>query len=431
MTSAGLFTMSAAGGTPKRIETGSVGAMMNVGYPFVPVSAQQVLLPIDVGGSPRVGILERVDTAWRVRSSEIIGLPRARLADYLLVESAGKLRLGRFDIRKLALSGPGQHVLEEVSNPSLLEVSAKGDAAYLVPGAPSPGADELVWVDRAGKATSFPARWTQFGFPRLSPDGKRTVTIGPPKGQTTGRRVLVTELGSGRETVLGLSEQVDQASDAIWTRDGRTVVFSRFPTDRPALLSQPADASAPPKVLYEGAREFFPTSWSLDGSQLIGYGTTERSGYDLLVLETAGGVPRPLVSAQGDQMLGHVSPNGQWLAYTSNETGRSEVYVVPFDGGSTKATVSVDGGFSPLWAADGRELYFRHGNRVMAVTVRRGSEFTATVPKPLFEGPYYVNAIGERSFEVAPDGRFVMLRAGSGGELRVILNWVEEVRSVR
>ena len=133
---------------------------------------------------------------------------------------------------------------------------------------------------------------------------------------------------------------------------------------------------------------------------------------------------QPFLESTFRKRQGRFSPDGKWVAYTSNESGRDEVYVVPNPGPGGKTPVSTEGGTTPTWARNGRELFYRNGNKMMAVDVAAGAAFRAGAPKVLFEHP--------GDFDVAPDGRFLMIKPAAQQvqtvELRVVVNWFEELR---
>jgi Tol biopolymer transport system component len=126
-----------------------------------------------------------------------------------------------------------------------------------------------------------------------------------------------------------------------------------------------------------------------------------------------------------------LSPDARWVAYTSNQSGRSEVYVQAFPGSSGRSQVSTDGGTEPVWARSGRELFYRVGDRMMAVAVESRSTFKAAAPRVLFTGRYASVAWGEANYDVSPDGRFLMLRSEAqppATELHLVVNWFAELQ---
>jgi hypothetical protein len=142
--------------------------------------------------------------------------------------------------------------------------------------------------------------------------------------------------------------------------------------------------------------------------------------------------PQPFLQTPFWEGEAQFSPDGRWLAYVSNETGRYEVYVQPFPGPGGKRQISAGGGREPVWARQGRELFYRNGNQVMAVDVTLGSSFSAGKPRPLFEGQYFAQP-GFINLDVAPDGqRFLLLQDATPDaaltQIHLIQNWFEELK---
>ena len=144
---------------------------------------------------------------------------------------------------------------------------------------------------------------------------------------------------------------------------------------------------------------------------------------------------RPLIDTPFDDRRPALSHDGRWMAYQSNEAGRFEIYVLPYpDVGAGRWQISIDGGVSPVWAHDGTELIYRNGDAMMRVAVETDPAFVQGVPEVLFEGAYYYGT--GRSYDVAPDGRFLMLKAGAEGDapppstqIEVVVNWFEELKA--
>ena len=166
-----------------------------------------------------------------------------------------------------------------------------------------------------------------------------------------------------------------------------------------------------------------PLSWSSDG-QTLAFG----NGQDVWLLPL-GGEPIPVLTMAAREIGAASSPNGRWLAYVSDESGRDEIYVQPYPEAGRRWTISTSGGRAPLWSQQGDELYYRHENRVMVVPVETDPTFSNGVPRMLFEGSYLrSDRFGMPYYDVSPDGqRFLMLTSPSKAGLHVVLNWFEEL----
>ena len=173
-------------------------------------------------------------------------------------------------------------------------------------------------------------------------------------------------------------------------------------------------------------------SWSSDGTLLVYTDSGASTGDDIWVLPR-GEAPRPVVATSANERAPALAPNGKWIAYQSDASGRAEIYVQPFSGPGARQLISTNGGREPVWSRDGRELFYRESSAVMAVAVERGDSFRAGAPKLLFDGPYLNDLTGHASYDVSPDGRrFLMIRNQEGGlaELRVVVNFPEELKGL-
>jgi dipeptidyl aminopeptidase/acylaminoacyl peptidase len=235
----------------------------------------------------------------------------------------------------------------------------------------------------------------------------------------------------------------------LWTPDGKRIVFSLDPslTDNAALPARarvidvdggatalyavPADGSRPPEELLKSTYPPYPLSFSPDGAHLAFRILSPVTRNDIEVLSLADHQVSHLQAAPYDELSPAFAPDGRWIAYVSDESGRDEVYVRPYPGQSGKVAVSNGGGRAPVWSRDGRELFYRQGTAVMAVPVTLQPAFTVGKSRRLFEGPYELPSTGGNPYyDVAPDGRFVMIRSvdpAAGRQLRVVLNWFEEL----
>jgi serine/threonine-protein kinase len=250
--------------------------------------------------------------------------------------------------------------------------------------------------------------------------------------------IWVWDLGRATLTRLTFDRGLD--SFPVWTRDGRRIAFSstRGVAAGSNLYWQTADGTGTVERLRESAEPNtqFPTSFSPDGTRLlfVEFGSTTGADIGILPLE---GERRatPLLQTTAQEGYARVSPDGRWVAYESNESGRNEIYVRPFpevNGGRWQ--VSTAGGFDPLWGRDGRELfYFVASGTVMATPIQpgTGATFAAGNPRVVFDGRYV-----EQGYDVSPDGqRFLMIKdarpTGEGpppSQFIVVQNWLEELK---
>jgi len=222
--------------------------------------------------------------------------------------------------------------------------------------------------------------------------------------------------------------------NSIWTPDGKRIVFPWQKSTVPNLFSQPFDGSSPMERLTTSEYGQHPESWSSDGQTLALVETHADSGEDIVLLETRSGRVRPFLNSQFDEMYPEFSPDGRWIAYSSNESKRNEVYVRPFPGPGMKVPISSQGGVEPLWARNGKQLFYRWGGQVWAVDVRTDGGFATGKPRLLFERPGYSGGVPIRGYDLSQDGqRFLMVKYEQRKptpvtEMILVQNWFEELK---
>ncbi|HSD72507.1 MAG TPA: hypothetical protein VLE54_06940, partial [Thermoanaerobaculia bacterium] len=282
------------------------------------------------------------------------------------------------------------------------------------------------WYDRTGKelgpATSEPL--TARGF-RLSPDDSRlAANIFDLAGGNMD--IWVIDLKRGVRSRLTFEPTIE--TSPVWSSDGARIAYSSDRRGQP-LLVKSASGTAGEEILFQSDDAKNPTSWSTDGRFLLFTRTLPKTKTDVWVLPLFGDrKPFPLVQSQFIDRNGQFSPDGRWVAYVSDESGRLEIFVVPFPGPGGKWQVSTGGGSGPHWSADGTELFYVTGDRdLMTVEVKSGSEFQASSPKPLFS---LSSLTPVTVFEVSRDGRRFLQgipREATGSPVTLVLNWTAEL----
>lgn len=292
---------------------------------------------------------------------------------------------------------------------------------------------ELVWVDRTGKVVGTLHEGLRYTMdPRISPDGGRvaiTVLEGPNSD--------VWVLDTARNTLQPLTRHPGEDFDPVWSPDGSSLaIASEIGEDRgedgPALAWIPELGGVTEQLVStpeSGALEF-PTSWTPDGRSILI--TTRRAGRsaDIALFSLDGdGKPVPLLDTPADEVGGRISPDGRWLVYVSDLSGRDEIWIRPFPGPGTGIQVSTDGGFEPVWSWDSREIFYRSGLEMLVVGVSPGAEPVPSPPRQLFLGRFERNLFGGESanFDVSPEGdRFLMVRRKETVRptvIHIVLNW--------
>jgi Tol biopolymer transport system component len=282
----------------------------------------------------------------------------------------------------------------------------------------------LFWLDREGNETPITEEPGSYIYPTLSPDGKRLSVS--HHGQ-----VWIYELGEdGRRMRL---TQEGSSIVSLFTPDATRIAFGSYQPDE-NLYWMAADGGAMELLLEEENRQY-PLDWDAAGNLLVLQWTDPRSGYDIWTLTLDGDrEARPLLNSPHNERWAQLSPDGRWMTYASDESGRYEIYVVTFPGLRGKRAVSIDGGIEPRWSPRGDEIFFKAGgegdlNRahstLMVASVTGDATLAFGTPRMLFEGDYIVGACCAHSYDVAPDGaRFVMTkgRPESKRRLNVLLN---------
>ncbi|MGH9366884.1 MAG: protein kinase domain-containing protein [Thermoanaerobaculia bacterium] len=340
-----------------------------------------------------------------------------------------KLHAAPFDLERLAATGPAVAVLEGAANDAgsgaaLFDVSPTGALAY-VPGGTQFAARSLVRLDRSGKAETI-LEASQYLSPRVSPDGRRlALWIEDVKAQ-----VCVYDLA--RAAVSRAAWSPDDHSP-VWSPDGRSLAFESGREGAHQIYIGQADGTGENARVTAGEHHHYLTDWSRDGRWLAFVEFHPKTGADVWIAAADGrGEARPVVRTPSSEKEAAFSPDSRWLAYVSDESGLYEVYVQPFPGPGSRIQVSTGGGEEPAWSRDGRELFYRSGNRMMAVPVGSGQQLDPGKPEPLFTGMFFDNITPSRSYDVGPDGRFWMVTEPVGEELpqeiHVVLGFAEELR---
>jgi serine/threonine-protein kinase len=361
----------------------------------------------------------------------------ARSGHLLVVTGDGKLLAVPFDPKKMAVTGAPVAVLDGMLRAGPFElnlaVSANGTLVYTSGG--SSATTSVWWVNRDGSGSEVDTSWHVQGTissVSLSPDG-RALAVTSTRGAS--QDVWVKQLPTGPFSRLTFGDTAHFRGE--WTADGRSVVYiADLGSGAGDPVLRRADGTGAPRVLLHAKGMTFgqavPTK---DGRWLVlRRSTAEPGGGDLYAVKLGDTAVVPLVTGPARELSPAVSPDSRWLAYGSDESGTSEIYVRPFpDVAAARWQVSASGGTNPVWSRDGRELFYINGRGEMAgVALRPGPTFTAGEPRALFSVSQFTVGGNAGVFDVSPDGkRFVMVRpvAGLGEtELVVVQNWFEELK---
>ncbi|MCU1292867.1 MAG: protein kinase [Bryobacterales bacterium] len=365
------------------------------------------------------GRLERFDL--------LVATPLAVLGDqFVYVAPTGGLMAVRFDNSAHKPVGePIQltdGVLVDAIAGAKASVSASGTLAYLS------GRPEFQAVLVGGNSaipTPLIKEPGNYTYPRYSPDGTKVAITVANSGVFD---IFVYNVA--RNTLTRLTTERSNYRPE-WSPDGRYVIFVADKANKTGIWRQPADGSGPAELLYTPEVQPLEALMSPDGKWLL-YRTSPGAKFsrDIFAVPLTGEkIPVPIVTGPSAESFPRLSPDGRWLAYQSNESGRFEIYVRPFPGSGARIQVSDNGGTEPLWSRSGRALYYRGpANEVIEVSVTAGADFSIGARKTVLTGDYLTDT-SHPSYDVAPDGRFLMMQRG-GAESRTIVvhNWITELR---
>jgi len=454
----GIMTVSEAGGTSAPIVTTKTGEVATMPQ-MLPGGKWLLFLLHTAGAALDQGqaVVQSPATSERRVLLNNVRDVRFVPSGHLVYGRANTLLAQAFDPLRLKLSGEPVPVLDGVSNASpagpgmFYAVSSTGSLVY-VPGTitNTTSATSLVRVGRDGTRTVLAEVAGMSWFPRFSPDGTR-VAYGLSRGPTLNdlSDLWVLDVARGARTRVTFAK--NNRFYPIWTRDGLRLTFADGTEATNRVLTALADGTGGVQTLLDTGTRRYPTSWSHDGKALALYvgglssaggGTPSR---DIWMLHVDGDKPTatPFVETPFEERGAIFSPNDHWIAYVSNKSGQNDIYAHPYPGPGGEVTVSVGGGQEPVWAPSGRELFYRHDGKLLAVSIEeRGTSLIVGSPKRVFDDPYRLDtggaAGGVANYDVSPDGQhFVMVEerkspsddASQRSRIQVMLNWLDDLKA--
>ncbi len=355
---------------------------------------------------------------------------------YLLFVRERSLMAQQFNAEKGELIGDAFPIAEDVGfdqsrNSGLFSASSNGVLAYGL-GTGSSGNRQLAWFDRTGK------RLNNVGTPgilfdfALSPDEKR-VAFRRADTQTRNEDLWMLDLLRGTESRFTFRPTRDD--DPVWSPNGGTILFDSNPEGVSNLHQKVASGAGSEELLLKSTSADYPADWSADGRHILFGREDPKTGSDLWILPLTGDKkPFPFANTEATEFTGQFSPDARWVVYSSDESGKFEVYVQAFPSTSGKWQVSIGGGAAPTWSKDGKEIfYLAPDKRLMAVDVKTvGGSLEQGIPKPLFATDVDQYSLPNR-YDASKDGKRFLVNNGvetTGTKpIAIVLNWTADIKT--
>jgi serine/threonine-protein kinase len=349
---------------------------------------------------------------------------------HLLYVKGARLFAAPFDPVHATVTGRAQSVLDDVyvaqtEALSLLDISVDGTLAW-VPGSVADPEREIVWVNREGRPQPAVPEKRRYRGVSLSPDGRSLATA------ILGESLDLWTFSLDQGTLSRLTSGPRTEFHPLWSRDGRSILFV---LDRPPFEIHRigVGGSAEGEPLWEAELDTIPTGLSPDGRHVVYTLTEPDTGKNVWVAPLDGSAPpRPLRVSPYEEDFGAFSPDGRWIAYQSDETGRPEIYVEAFPGPGERHQISADGGAEPLWTQGSGEIFYRHGEEMRVVPTRTGSRFEFEPSRALFTLSFDNMGNSARNYDVTPDGqRIVAVRVpdlDAPRRVDIVTHWLDELK---
>ncbi|MBW3563818.1 MAG: protein kinase [Acidobacteria bacterium] len=408
----GLSRVSASGGRIETLTTLDLSAKESShGWPDVLPDGETIIFTIERSGQLfDRAVIGAVSLRDGTRSTILEGGSRASYVagGYLLFARSSSLFGVAFDPKRKKVTGTPVELVNGVlmnqgRGTSHYSISRSGLLAF-VPGGEVVRRNRLLWTDLNGNVTSSVEQPGSYNLFRISPDGQKVAV----QVVSSNDDLWLLDLERGTQVRLTFE---GENYNPVWTPDGKWIIFASDRAGQFNLYRMRTDGSGIVERLTESTREQVPTSVSTDGT-VVFTEFADSGGSDLwtLSLEDRDRKPAPLVATPFEERSASFSPGGKWLAYSSDESGRREIYLRPLEG-DAKILISIDGGDDPVWSPRGDELFYRSGEQMFGVRMPSGPEGRSERPRRLFE---HIHGLGEsrwgRYFDVAPDGeRFLLL----------------------
>jgi serine/threonine protein kinase/Tol biopolymer transport system component len=417
-----LWQVSASGGHESQVTKDESGGVVN---------RWPTMLPGGVAALVATGnATDGTESSWRIDAIVLATgerqtvmergtFPHYTSTGHVVFYRDGELLAAPFDVGTRRTTGTTVRAFEDLPRSAqeipILAMSASGVLVY----SPTTSVSQLVWVSRQGVEHVVADTPRSYANPRLGPGGRWVLV--------QAGELWVHDVA--RSTFRLLSNPNFSNAYPVLSPDGATVVF-RGTRD---LRRQLTDGSGRDQAIAGTALTDYPATISPDGEQLLFVRLSPKASGDIYTVSLRGdGDPKPVLVTDSYEGSAKLSPNGRWLAYSSNDSGKMEVYLRPFPSPDKRWQVSTQGGTQPIWNSNGREIFYRSDNKMIAVSLSlQGDEPTLSPPVVLFDQAYeYGSGITIPNYDVSADGQqFLMVKGRAGAsQLRIVLNWFEELK---
>jgi len=429
-----LSVIAASGGEMRQLTTLGAGERTHR-WPDALPGGRAVLFTVGTLDKPDLydpGNIDVVMLATGERHVLIKGAAMARACGVgrVIYSKSTSLYSVSIDPDRLQVTGAPVEIVQGVERDAStgaahFDCSDDGTLAY-VPGSPIGDLRRLAWANRQGHMEPVPLAAGPLQDARVSPDGKHVAVL---QGSSGAGDVWIYDTTGGTFTRLSFN---GTSAAPEWSPDGRYVYYTTLDASgrTASIVRKLADGSRDAETVRPLDRRAYISSVDeAKGMVVLDTIVTASDRGDVLRVPLApGGAPQSLAGSQFNEYGSSVSPNGRWIAYQSDETGRPEVYALDLAAAALRRQVTTDGGEEPHWSPDGRELYYRSVNRLLSAPVLNGPTLRFGNPVPLFEGVYTSGIETGRSYDVNPKtGRFLLVLPArelkSAGAIRVVLNW--------
>jgi serine/threonine-protein kinase len=380
-------------------------------WPQVLPDGDSILFTVSRDRSDDVAILSMSSGTWELLP-EIRG--RAHYVDsgHLIYGDGEALLAAKFDLATRRVAGPPVPLLEGIGASRGGGAVVQISEGTLIQATWDSSERRIIWVDRNGSREDTPYGVANWMKPAISPDGARLAIA--KEGDTA-----IQDLRRGSRLMI------DDAVNPQWTPDGKSLVVTSQVTGVASVYVQAVGDGQRRKVA-ESEHALWVNHVSPDGRHVAFYEQHPETGRDIWVagLEE-GSRSEPLIATPANERSARFSPDGRWIAYTSDRSGRDEVYVRQFEPrGEMDQLISIAGGREPVWSRDGTELFYRTGNSLVAVPLEFTPEFQAGSPVPVFDANWAIDSGGlNQMYDVTPDGRFLVIEGVTEGKIAVITGW--------